>query len=67
MELPLLVKFLPQKALTILFKLQGERLFSLVCVDFIVPDGLVSKLDMKAHFFAIHFNQVCKAFIIADQ
>lgn len=56
MKLLLIVELLPKEIFVFLLIHDAKGLQSAVCVDFVIPNLLVSQLDLQHGFFIFHFN-----------
>ena len=65
-ELPLLVKFLPQEVAAIRLILKDKGSLSLVRIDLVVVDSLVAHLHFQRDFFFLHLQEIHEAFLDAN-
>lgn len=65
-ELLLLVELLPEEVLAKFFELKTKRRKSEVSVQLILPDGLITELNMQAKLVALDFNQECIAVLVSS-
>lgn len=66
MELLLLVELLPEEVLAKFLELETKRRKSEVSVQLVLPDRLVTELDMQSELVALDFNQECIAVLVSS-